>query len=278
MKKVFVITMFGTPFSWINEYIENVQHLEKYGWYWKIFTPNGIESKGNVEIVPMSMEDFNVLVEKKTGVRPNFFMTIKGCPSVHITDYYVASGVIFEDYLKDADFWGITNLDVVYGRLDKFVSDKLLRNCDIFTDDTNKTVNGVFSLWRNIPEINNLFRKIPNWEEKFGQAPCPVCLGFSGGHTLFGTDEYEMSLILKNEPLNVIDCEYYPLHGHDRLEQHLPEPKLEIKHDGSLWELSKDVNGPEWVHARPFIGREIMYFHFPKTKKWPSIKTISQND
>ena len=35
------------------------------------------------------------------------------------------------------------------------------------------------------------------------------------------------------------------------------------------WELLKDANPPEWKHARPFLGKEIPYFHFMKTKRWP---------
>lgn len=269
MKKVFVITMFGSPFSWINDYIDNVQHLAKYGWYWKIFTPHSIESKGNVEIVRMDTDQFNDLVEKKLGVRPNMGVTEKGVPTVHVTDFYVASGVIFEDYLKDDDFWGITNLDVVYGRLDRFIPDSALEKVEIFTDDTGGVVNGVFSLWRNNEKVNNLFRLIPDWEQKLSLPHCPRCTGTGNEHILAGTDEYDMTDILKKVKPYLLYPFAYPLHGHDRLEMHFPDVKLEIKDDGSLWELMTDVGGPQWIHSRPVIGREIPYFHFIRTKKWP---------
>ena len=271
MKKTFLITMFGEPFSWINEYIENVQQLGQFGWEWKIFTPAKIASKGNVEIVEMSASQFADLTGRKLGVRPNMYITSSGVPSVHVTDFYVASGIILEDYIKDSDFWGITNLDVVYGRLDHFLPDSTLEKIDVFTDDINRTVNGVFSLWRNTEKVNKLFMQIPQWREKFGQPPCPRCIGVANSnHTLFGTDEYDMTRILRDEKdLRIGSTNEYPLHSHDRLEQHYPEIKLSIKQDGSLWELFRDLGAPEWEHKREFLGREIMYFHFIRTKKWP---------
>ena len=90
MKKTFIITMFGAPFSWIHQYIDHVQYLGQFGWNWKIFTSADIPSKGNVEIVPMTALDFNDLVEEKLGIRPNMFVTDSGVPSVHVTDFFVS--------------------------------------------------------------------------------------------------------------------------------------------------------------------------------------------
>lgn len=267
MKKVFILTQFGTPHDWTAEFIENVQRLEKDGWYWRIFTPNTENpSRDNVEIVPMTTEQFNDLVEKKLGHRPNLFMTEKGVPSIHMTDYYVFGGKIFEDYLKDADYWGIANIDMVFGDLSKFLPDSEIEKYDIWTDD-NLSFNGIFSLLKNVPEVNELYKKIAHWELKVAQQPCKRCLGQGGDHMLFGTDEYDMTEIIKELP-RIGRPQYYPLHSHDRLEQHVPEVKLEIK-NGSLYELFRDINGPQWIHAHPFMGREIPYFHFLRTKEWP---------
>lgn len=262
--------MFGSPFSWTQEYIDNVQHLQKDGWYWKILTPHKFKSKGNVEIIPMNIDSFNDLVEKKLGVRPKLFLTAKKIPSVHITDFYVFSGVLFDELLKDADFWGITNMDVVYGRLSTFFTDEVLSNCDIFSDDVN-AINGVFSLFRNTPFVNKLYEKL-EWKEVLSQAPCKGCLGI-GAHTLFGSDEYGMTEIMRSlkNKIRFRYPIYYPMLSHDRLENHVPNIKLSIKPDGSLWELLGDVAPPAWIHSRPFIGREIPYFHFQRTKAWPNI-------
>lgn len=272
LSKVFLISEFGSPFDWTPKYLENIGKLGKYGWYWKIFTPNKYENvPENVEIVNMTAEQYSELVEKKLGYKPNIYITEKGIPSVHITDFYIFSGVVFEDYIKGFDFWGITNMDVVYGRLDHFIPDSMLENCDVFTDDVN-TINGVFCLWRNVPYVNELFSRIKGWSKIITQPVCPQCTTGEGGHKLLGSDEYVMTEVMKISTDIVYKYPlYYPLHSHDRLEQHVPGPKLEFKPDGSLWELFADTKSPNWVHARPFIGREILYYHFCSTKTWPNI-------
>jgi hypothetical protein len=173
------------------------------------------------------------------------------------------------------DYWGITNMDVVYGNLDHFIPDSELEKYDVWTDDVKDgkpVVNGVFSLWKNIDEINNLCYQIPDWREKLTCDPCPKCMGVQDQiHHLYGTDEIDMVPIVQNLPktgdFERVGCPpHYPLHTYDRLEQHIPEPKLRVFPDGSLYELYKDFAKPELE-----FGREVMYFHFSYTKKWPSI-------
>jgi hypothetical protein len=272
IKKVFLITEFGKPFNWTDQYIKNCGKLARFGWHWVIFTPNEYKDiPCNVHIVPMTIETYSRLVEEKLGVKTNLKLTEKGIPSVHITDFYIFSGVVFEDYIKGFDFWGITNMDVVYGRLDHFVSDELLKDCDVFTDDV-ETINGVFCLWRNNKRINNLFQLIENWKDIISQKPCSGCVE-GGQHTLFGSDEYLMTEVMKKvkDKIKYRYPKYYPWHSHDRLEIHKPTPKLKFQDDGSLWELIEDVNHPKWEHARPFIGREVLFYHFSDTKNYPNV-------
>ena len=274
MKKTIILTQFGSPHPWTEQFLENVGHLGKDGWYWKIFTSNVYQNAPeNVEIVPMTTEQFNDLVQSKLGIRPQMFMTEKGVPSVHVTDFYIFSGLIFEDYLKDSVFWGIANIDMVFGRLSHFLPDSELEKWDIWTDDVN-VINGIFSLYRNVPIVNTLPLLMPYWREVIGQSPCPKCLGAKvGSHVLFGSDEYGLTNVMKDpqvlERIRYGYPKYYFMHSHDRLEQHLPEVKLSMKEDGSLWELFEDIGHPDWEHAHPLAGREIPYFHFLRTKKWP---------
>lgn len=259
MKKVFILTQFGKPHEWTQKFIDEVQFLAEYGWYWKIFTPNKFESKGNVEIIPMSVDGFNALCLENIGLDPKVELK-DGLPTKPMSDFYIANGLIFKDYLKDVDYWGITNWDVVYGRLDHFIGDDSLRQCDIFSDEL-QTINGVFSLYRNTRKINYLFKKLPYWKKYFE------------AEQIIGTDEIGMTNVVQREvqkgKIRFMCPKYYPMHGHDRLEIHTPKIKLEIKVDNSLWELIADVNPPQWAHRRPFFGREIPYFHFNVTKKYP---------
>lgn len=266
MKKVFILTQFGSPHEWTQEYIDSVQKLEQYGWYWKIFTNNPkIESKGNVEIIPMDIQGFNDLVLKYCGVNPTNFIKQDGTPSNPMSDFYIANGIIFQDYLKDADYWGITNWDVIYGRLDHYLSDSFLNQYDIWSDDVNN-INGVFSLYKNREAINNLFKQIQDWEKAFTT------------HSLFGLDERDMNFVVRRaHDAGIIKFgypKYHPLHSYDRLEQHVPDVKLQLTDEGSLFELYYDMARPtnDPLFTTGLRGREIMYFHFSKTKTWPKLQ------
>lgn len=256
LKKCFILTQFGTPHIWSDQYFQNVAQLEKSGWHWLIFTPNKYENvPNNVKIIPMTIEGFDALIKEKLRIQIDNSL-VNGVPVKNVSDFYVASGKIFEDYLKDTDFWGITNWDIVYGRLSHFIPDTLLEKCDIFSDDVY-AINGIFCLFRNNEKINNLFKKITDWENKFRV------------HKLVGTDEYDMTEVVQNtKDINFIYPNFYPLHSHDRLEQHTPNVKL-AQHGEALFELFKDTNPPQWTHKRIFFGREIPMFHFLRTKVWP---------
>src|SRR3990167_2019192 len=118
IKKVFLNTMFGKPFpdEWVNGFIENVQRLGQFGWQWKIFTPNPIKSKGNVEIIKMDINEFNTRIERATGINPyNYIDPKNDCPHKLVSDYYPAHGLIFKDHAAGFDYWGHCNWDLVYG-------------------------------------------------------------------------------------------------------------------------------------------------------------------
>lgn len=271
IKKCFVVLQFGKPHEWTEQFFQQVAGLGAFGWHWMFFTPNKYENvPENVDIIDMDVNKFNELVEEKTGVKPTIYITDKGIPNIHVTDFMVAYGLIFEDYLDSFDFWGMMGgPDIVFGRLDHFVPDYLLKSCDIFSDDVF-TINGCFTLVGNTDYNNNLFRKIAGWQDAFEAKDCPKCTGTGPDHILAGTDEYGLTEVMKNEPkLRYFYQEFYPMLSHDRLEQHVPVPQLEVKPDGSLWELFKDTASPEWIHKRPVLGKEIPYFHFSNTKKWP---------
>lgn len=275
MKKVLIILQFGSPHEWTQQFIDHVQHLKKYGWYFQIYTPNEFKSKGNVEIVSMDINKFNSLVEKKLGVtNPNIFITNSGIPSMHMTDYLVFLGKIFEDHLRQVDYWGTVGLDCVIGRLDHFLPDRELEKYDVWTDDIGQ-FNANFGLWINDNGINTLYEKIPDWQSLVVQDPCLGCLG-RGAHHLHITDEVYMSKILENEVsagLVYGHPKYHLIHSHDRLENHNPDVKLQIREDGSLWELLSDIGGKPGTR-HPYMGREIAYWHFSTTKQWPKINTL----
>jgi hypothetical protein len=260
LKKVFVLEQFGKPHDWSEKYLHHLLKLEEFGWYWKIVTPNKYASRGNVEIIPMELTDFCGLVLKYCGTPCPAVLNDKNVPSKLLSDYYPAWGWIFQDICKDADFVGTANWDVVYGRIDRYVPDSLLGDCDIYSDDEDR-VNSVFTLYRNDPVVLNLFRQMPGWEHVFTRAD------------FFGWDEFQfgpwISGMGKRGEIRFKYPRYFAQHSYDRLIQHQPEPRLYLEKDGGLIEWYADPVKPHVLMPKGHFGREIMYFHFNTTKKWP---------
>ena len=115
----------------------------------------------NVRMIRMKLSEVKEKVEKIVGFECPLYRPYKIC------DYRPAYGLIFDKYVKGYDFWGYSDLDVLFGNLRKFVTDELLEKYDrIYT-------NGYLSFYRNTDEVNNWFRTLNtkpgrlNWKEVF---------------------------------------------------------------------------------------------------------------
>jgi hypothetical protein len=255
LTKTLLQCQFGKPHEWTQQYFDSFQRLDRFGWDMKVFTTNPWPSQGNVEIVQMSLAEYDGLLEKYCGINPKNFINEAGVPNKVTSDHYPAYGWIFQDFIKDADFWGFTNWDMVYGRLSDFVPDEVLASCDIWSDDVN-AINGIFSLFRNDPRINRLFEQVPDWRSTFvDHAPC-------------GFDEHQMTRTVQElsaaGEIRFLFPRPFPYHSYDRLSHHVPEPRVYFDPSGALIERFSDV-----VLPNKEVGREIMSFHFSRTKKWP---------
>ena len=143
MKKLLITPYFGPFPEWMDKYLEHIKHVNQYGYDWLITTDE---------------EDFSRRVQEVLGFVP----TIRpGTPLIH--NYRTAYGLLYADKLKDYDFWGITDFDCVYGKIDNFITDSMLEKLDIHSNHHNY-ICGPWTLFRNIDKVNNLFRLVPQWE------------------------------------------------------------------------------------------------------------------
>lgn len=258
LRKTLIQTQFGKPHPWTAEYLEHFERLADTGWQLKVFTPNALPAARNVEIVPMTIEEFDGLVEKHCGVKVGNHVR-NGVPSKVISDFYPAHGEIFQDFIQDADFWAISNWDCVYGRLSRFVPDSLLESLDIYADEGCVAFNGIFTLMRNTPAVNALYRRVPGWEESFAT------------HEPTAFDEHQFTRTLRESVerggIRFGHPPNFGQHSYDRLVQHQPRPNLYFEQDGALIERYEDMT--HFPARVGWHGREIPLFHFSRTKQWP---------
>ncbi len=267
LNKAFILPQFGPPHAWTAQYLDHVRTLAPYGWHWKILTPHAYPSGGNVEIVPMTLADFNARVLETTGVITDNVLDAAGLPAKLLSDYYPAFGDLFPDLLAGFDYWSATNWDIVYGRLDHFLSDEELSRFDLWSDDCGH-INSIFCFYKNIARVNRLYRQVPHWQAMFRHH----------GYPLFGFDEIHFNKVIREMAargqVTFGHPPYFAYHSYDRLVQHQPAPNLTMAPDGALLECFEDdfaplATYPQW---RGYFGREVMYFHFIRSKSWPILR------
>lgn len=99
----------------------------------------------NVRTLSMNLEQFSKLASEKIGLEIHVPNPYKIC------DFKVTYGLVFEDYLKDYDFWGHCDVDLIWGDLRKFFPDELLDKYDRILKW------GHLSLYKNTPDAVKYF-------------------------------------------------------------------------------------------------------------------------
>lgn len=114
----------------------------------------------NVKIISFSLHDFNELASQKLSIDIDVKTPYKLC------DFKPAYGVVFSEYLKDYDFWGMCDIDIIFGSIRSFMTLEILTEYDVIST-RHDFVTGWFMLFRNKPEINNLFKKSKDYVKVF---------------------------------------------------------------------------------------------------------------
>ena len=218
VRKLLICPWFGPLPEWMPKYMENIKALKE---------------KGYDFLITHDLEDFNRRCEEKLGFKSPI---IPGTGKLH--DFRPALGLLYEEELKGYDFWGHTDFDCVYGRVDKFVTDELLKDLDIQSNHIDY-ICGPWTLYRNTPKINRLFQEYPHWKERMEDPHSSGWAEFQDGFTGVVDRNHNEGKIRRlytywqGKDHNIIDNVHYE---GDRLM------------DGDL---------------------EIMMFHFRRVKQWP---------
>lgn len=147
--------------------------------------------------------------------------------------------MIFEKYIKNYDFWGFSDIDIIWGKVDNFIDEEILNNYDIISSRKN-FISGHFTLFRNNKIINQLFRKVPNYEEHFNNK----------NGQFFDEIHFDKYLKKVNKVLNLrIYWAKYLLNVENNMDSH-----QDYHLDRWLWKNGKLTNTK--------TNQEVMYLHF----------------
>jgi len=111
----------------------------------------------NFRVVPFSLSEFNDLARKAIGCG------IASSNVAKICDFRPAFGLIFSHLLRDSDYWGYCDVDVLFGNVSTYLQRDYLSRYDVLSLNANY-LSGSFTLWRNAADVNHMFEHSSQWK------------------------------------------------------------------------------------------------------------------
>lgn len=144
MKIAIIVCYFGKIPDYFKIWEHTCKYNEKVDFY--LFTDVDIYSDAkNIKILKMKLRDIEKIAKEKLKLKANISTPYKLC------DFKPVYGKIFEDYLKEYDFWGYCDLDQIFGNIEDFITDDILNKYDKIQK------LGHLTLYRNNKKMNCLY-------------------------------------------------------------------------------------------------------------------------
>lgn len=249
-----VNAFFGPPPFWMPAFIHSCRWNPTVDWLLFTNMPRPDDCPDNVHVFPMDLDEFNrraaATLDMDIRVDPSF--------PYKICDLKPTFGEVFRDELADFDFWGHCDIDLVWGDVRRFLTDRMLDRHDIVSGRPRKAA-GHFMIFRNDSPATSVFRGIP-----------AVKRLLEDSSKLYVVDERLMTRHLRSRAARRRFRLGWQPDGAP------PEDPLRI-----YWRRHLTPDGPRqfaalagggtyrWERGRAFDerGRERMYLHFHRFKK-----------
>jgi hypothetical protein len=221
---------------------------------------------GNVLLKKLSLSEFEILVERKTGIQVTVEYGYK------LADFKPLYGLLFEELIAGRDFWGYCDIDQIFGNIRNFITEEVLSTYDVITT-AEKWVAGHFTIFKNNEFFRRLFERSPshrwilqdsttNWylEES--------CKRWKGD---FYTIEY---LVENNMPVSIYDLirnlensGEIKVYFTDVIREHSLRKRVDyLYQDGKLIDLN---NGQEFMYHHLITIKYFWWFYIPTWKRIP---------
>lgn len=150
-KAAFIIPYFGKFNNYFQLFLNSCKFNEDYDWI--IFTDDKTDYNypNNIKVNYIEFEELKKLFQSKFDFEIELSRPYKLC------DYKVSYGYVFEEYLKEYLFWGHCDTDLIFGRINDFITSNDLEKYEKIG------ILGHFTLYKNTKENNRMFmQKINN--------------------------------------------------------------------------------------------------------------------
>lgn len=148
MKRICLISVyFGEIPDYINTFIYSCGWNREFDFLLFVNKNVAIETPRNLKIIVIDKSELLDRINSRIKCNISDITPYKLC------DYKTVYGVLFDDYLKDYDFWGMIDIDLILGKLSDYITESVLNRYDkIYT-------LGHLSLIKNDDRLNYIFKK-----------------------------------------------------------------------------------------------------------------------
>jgi hypothetical protein len=240
-----LIPYFGDWPVWINFFIESCRWNN--GIQWIIFNDRELPENrtSNVTQVLITFEEYCDLLSERLGVR------IRPQSPYKLCDIKPALPFVHCDLVRDFDFVGFGDLDVIYGNLESFYDDALLADYDVLSSHRDR-ISGHLCLLRNVERVVSAFQHVRGWEAAFRSEDH---VGFDE-RQFFNFLTGSQRKFFRSAPEESIRCFFHEAHSTPGITQRM------------RWYWSKGRLTNEFYPQHPF-----MYLHF---MSWHSSRWLAQ--
>lgn len=102
----------------------------------------------NVHVNYMTFDKLKMMIQE------HFDFPIKILRAYKLCDFKPDYGEIFKDFLKEYDFWGHCDIDLIWGNIRHFITDELMEN------NVRIYPHGHCRLYKNAIEVNSMYRTL----------------------------------------------------------------------------------------------------------------------
>ena len=270
MKVVFIIPYFGKFPDYFNLFLKTCENNPNYEWL-IISDINCLHDfPTNVQQVKMSFEELKHMFQKKIDFPIALSSPYKLC------DYRPAYGFLFQDFIKECDYWGYSDVDLLFGDLNQFIPHEKIKDYDKIGH------LGHLSLYRNDAEINKMFTAqidgICRYKEVFQ----------TNNSCIF--DEWDWisinHIFLKNQKKVWMFDEFFDVYPYDdnfkRTVRKIPSYKesygKDIIEKNTCFASLEDGKTYQWSYQNGVWSKnEVAYVHFQKRDMQVMVKESEDN-
>lgn len=156
---ILLIPYFGQWPVWLEFFLQSCRFNPSIDWLFFTDCPVPSDAPENVRFISMSFTEYKQLVSERLGIPCNPDSPYKLC------DLKPALGYVHQEHAEGYDFWGFSDIDLVYGDLRGYFTAERLSKYDLYSTHARR-VSGHFCLMRNTAKMRTAFKLMKNWQQR----------------------------------------------------------------------------------------------------------------